>query len=258
MDLHLSGRKALITGASRGIGATAAEVFAGEGCDLHLAARDGAALEALALRLRAAHGTDVSVHPVDLRSPGAAAALADAVGPVDILVNNAGDVPGGSLAELDDSAWRGGFELKVFGYIALAKQVYAQMTAGGVIVNTIGASAERYDPAFIAGSTANAALVAFTRTLGGASPADGIRVVGVSPAPVDTERIVTLTKAMARNHLGSEDRYRELFARFPFGRPASTREIADAIAFLASDRSAYTSGVVLTVDGGLTAKAGLA
>jgi len=257
MDLALTGRTALVTGASRGIGAAVADVLAEAGCALRLVARHEPALHRYAHRLAADHGVEATPYPTDLRDPTAVAALAEAVGAVDILVNNAGDIPGGTLADLDDLAWRRAFELKVFGTIGLTRHAYARMKAagGGVIVNVIGASAERYDAAFIAGSTGNAALVAFTRTLGGVSPADGIRVAGVSPAPVDTERIVTLTRAMAGTHLGDPDRYRELFDRFPFGRPASTREIADAVAFLASDRSAYTSGTVLTVDGGLTARA---
>ncbi|UYM05946.1 short-chain dehydrogenase/reductase [Solicola gregarius] len=257
MDLHLEGRTALVTGASRGIGAAVADVLAEAGCDIRLVAREGSALTAAAERVRTTYGVSATAHPVDLRNPSAIADLVATAGDVDILVNNAGDIPGGTLADLDDASWRSAFELKVFGYISVTRRVYARMKelGGGVVVNNIGASAERYDPAYIAGSTGNAALVAFTRTLGGASLADGIRVVGVSPAPVDTERIVTLTRSMARSHLGDAERYRELLARFPLGRPASTREIADAIAFLASDRSAYTSGVILTVDGGLTAAA---
>ena len=257
MDLNLAGRKALVTGASRGIGAAIAEALAEAGCHLRLVARGEQAVCERARRLAAEHGVEAQPHPTDLRDPAAIARLSDAVGDVDILVNNAGDVPGGTLTDLDDRAWRAAFELKVFGYIGLTRQTYTRMKArgGGVIVNVIGASSERFDHAFIAGSTSGAALVAFTRSLGGTSLADGIRVVGVSPAPVDTERIITLTREMARIHLGEEDRYRELFARFPLGRPASTREIADAVAFLASNRSAYTSGTVLTIDGGLTASA---
>jgi NAD(P)-dependent dehydrogenase (short-subunit alcohol dehydrogenase family) len=257
MDLNLTGRRALVTGASKGIGAATAQVLAEEGCALRLVARDRQALDELAGKLRADHGVPVTIHPADLRDPDAVAELARRAGDVDILVNNAGDLPGGPLHALDDQAWRHGFALKVFGYISLSRYVYAAMKrrGGGVIINNIGASGEASDATYIAGSTGNAALIAFTRALGGVSLKDSIRVVGINPGPVDTERIVYLLRSMAQARLGDPERYRELFADLPAGRPATPRQIADSIAFLASDRSGYTSGTVLTVDGGLTAAA---
>jgi NAD(P)-dependent dehydrogenase (short-subunit alcohol dehydrogenase family) len=96
--------------------------------------------------------------------------------------------------------------------------------------------------------------MAFTRALGGKSLDDKIRVVGINPGPVETDRIVSLMKAGAKARFGDEERYRELMARFPLGRAAKPREIADMMAFLASDRSGYTTGVVLTIDGGICAR----
>ncbi|MFG2076233.1 SDR family oxidoreductase [Nonomuraea maritima] len=255
MDLKLRGKSALVTGASQGIGAATAEVLAEEGCDLHLAARNAAALEELARRLRQEHGVDVQVHPADLRRPEDLTRLADAVPDIDILVNNAGDIPGGTLDAIDANTWRHAWDLKVLGYIDLTRLVYARMrTRGrGVIVNNIGVAGERVDANYITGSSGNAALMAFTRALGGGSPADGIRVVGVNPGAVATERILTLMKKQAGSSSGDESR---LTSRFPFGRAAEPREVADLIAFVASDRSAYTSGVVFTIDGGLSATAG--
>jgi NAD(P)-dependent dehydrogenase (short-subunit alcohol dehydrogenase family) len=258
MDLHLRGKRVLITGASRGIGAAAAEVFAEEGCDLLLAARDAARLGELAARLRAAHGVEVAVHAADLRSPDDLKRLGDAARALDILINNAGDIPGGSIDRVDEATWRHAWELKVFGYINLTRQVYAQMKVRGhgVIINDIGAAGERFDANYIAGSAGNAALMAFTRALGGSSLDDNIRVVGINPGPVETDRIVTLMKTQAQIRFGDDSRYRELMAKLPRGRAAAAREIADAMAFLASDRSAYTSGVIVTIDGGICARAG--
>ena len=154
--------------------------------------------------------------------------------------------------------WRHAWELKVFGYINLTRLIYAGMKArgGGVIVNDIGSAGEQFDFNYVAGSAGNAALMALTRALGSRSLEDGIRVVGVNPGPVETDRIVALMKAQAVARFGDADRYRELMARFPLGRPAKPREIADLMAFLASDRSGYTSGVIFTVDGGITARGG--
>jgi NAD(P)-dependent dehydrogenase (short-subunit alcohol dehydrogenase family) len=255
MDLHLRGKRVLITGASKGIGAAAAEAFAEEGCHIHLAARNVEMLEALAYRLRARHQIDVTIHPVDLRKPDDLASLAATAGDIDILVNNAGDIPGGSIDKIDEPTWRHAWDLKVFGFINLTRLVYAQMKARGhgVIVNDIGAAGEKFDANYICGSAGNAALMAFTRALGGKSLKDNIRVVGINPGPVETERHITLMKTRAKNQFGDENRYRELQAGLPLGRPAHSREIADLMTFLASDRAGYTSGVIYTVDGGLSA-----
>lgn len=256
MDMHLTGKRALITGASRGIGAATAEAFAEEGCNLALAARNRSALDALATTLSKTHGVEVTVHDVDLRRASDIAALAAAEGDVDILVNNAGDVPGGSLESIDETTWRHAWDLKVFGYINLTRAVYSRMKVrgGGVIINDIGAAGERFDFNYIAGTSGNAALMAFTRALGGRSLDDKIRVVGVNPGPVETDRIIALMKRQAHARFGDESRYPELMQRFPLQRAAKPREIADLIVFLASQRSGYTSGVVFTVDGGISAR----
>lgn len=255
MDLHLRGKRVLITGASKGIGAAAAEAFAEEGCHLRLAARNNDALKALAARLRRSHQIDVAVHAVDLRQPDDLARLAAEATDIDILVNNAGDIPGGSLDKIDEATWRHAWDLKVFGFINLTRLIYARMKAQGhgVIINDIGAAGEKFDANYITGSAGNAALIAFTRALGGKSLADNIRVVGINPGPVGTDRHVTLMKTRAHTQLGDENRYKELQKGLPQGRPAHPREIADLMAFLASDRSGYTSGVIFTVDGGIAA-----
>ena len=252
MDLHLRGKRVLITGASKGIGAAAAEAFAEEGCHLRLAARSTEQMQALADRLRSSHQIDVQVHGVDLRNADDLAKLAKHAADIDILVNNAGDIPGGALDAIDEAKWRHAWELKVFGYINLTRLVYAQMKARGhgVIVNDIGAAGEKFDANYITGSAGNAALMAFTRALGGKSLKDNIRVVGINPGPVGTDRHVTLMKTRAKTQLGDENRYRELQQGLPLNRPAHPREIGDLMAFLASDRSGYTSGVIVTVDGG--------
>jgi NAD(P)-dependent dehydrogenase (short-subunit alcohol dehydrogenase family) len=96
--------------------------------------------------------------------------------------------------------------------------------------------------------------MAFTRALGGRSLEDGIRVVGVNPGPVDTERINKVLKSHAQRLLGDASRYTELKANYPLGRAATVAEIADLFVYLASDRSSYTSGTIVTVDGGITSK----
>ena len=251
MDLHLRGKSVLITGASKGIGAAAAEAFAEEGCNVHIAARNVEAMKALADRLRSSHQVNVTAHPTDLRKQEDLQRLARDTRGIDILVNNAGDIPGGALDKVDEVTWRHAWELKVFGYINLTRLVFADMQARGhgVIINDIGAAGERFDYDYIAGSVGNAALMAFTKSLGGRSLHFGVRVVGINPGPVQTDRIISLMKTRAKTQFGDESRYGELMKNFPQGRAAKPREIADMMAFLASDRSGYTSGCIVTIDG---------
>jgi NAD(P)-dependent dehydrogenase (short-subunit alcohol dehydrogenase family) len=256
MDLQLRGKKVLITGASQGIGESLAETFAEEGCDLHLVARSAGKLETLARRLREKHGTSISVQQQDIAADDAATLISRVAGRVDVLVNNAGAIPGGDLWQVNAQNWRKGWEVKVFGYIDLCRSFYEMMKSagGGVILNNIGNGGENFDFRYIAGTTGNAALMAFSRALGGRSLDDGIRVVGINPGPVATDRIIKIMKARAVEQWGDESRYAELLNAYPLGRPASVREVSDLFAFLASPRSAYTSGVIVTIDGGLTSR----
>lgn len=255
MQLDLGNRIALITGASKGIGLGCAEVLAAEGCHLHLAARNGAALREAKSRLESEHGVQVTVHEADLSSTAAMEALAAATGDIDILVNNAGDIPAGPLSQVTDEAIRRGFDLKVFGYITLARLYYPRMKGrDGVIINVIGNSGENWDASYFAGSTGNAALMSFTKAIGGRSLDDGIRVVGINPGPVATDRMLKIMKVKAAEMLGDAARWEELYARYPGKRPATVREVADLVAFMASPRAGYITGTVVTLDGGIAAR----
>jgi NAD(P)-dependent dehydrogenase (short-subunit alcohol dehydrogenase family) len=260
MEMQLAGQRVLTTGASQGIGEGLARAFANEGCHLSLVARSAERLDALAAELRSAHGVQVDVLALDMTRPGAIADIISFAGHADILVNNAGAIPGGTLWEVDENAWRKGWELKVFGYINLTRAMYMEMkTRGrGVILNNIGNGGQNFDFNYIAGTTGNAALMAFTCALGGRSLEDGIRVVGVNPGPVATERIAKVLKGHAARLLGDEARSGELLARYPLGRAATVPEIADLFVYLASDRSGYTTGTIVTVDGGITSKRSVA
>ena len=140
MDLNLKGKRALVTGGSKGIGRACAQVLAEEGCAVTIASRDAAALAATAADIEAKTGADVQWKAADLSQRGVAEELAAAVGDLDILVNNAGAIPGGDLQKVDEDTWRRAWDLKVFGYINLTRAVYARMKAGrsGVIVNILG------------------------------------------------------------------------------------------------------------------------
>jgi hypothetical protein len=252
MDLRLVGKTALITGGSKGIGRATADVLAGEGCNVILVARDEATLEEAAAGIRASRQVNVRTIAADLSSDTAVRKVAAEAGDLDILVNNAGAIPPGDVLSVDDTRWRQAWDLKVFGYISFCRVVYAQMKArkSGVIVNVIGAAGEKFPANYIAGAAGNASLMAFTRALGKAAPGDGLRVVAINPGPVETDRLVMLRRAEAQAKFGDPERWRELSSGMPFGRAASPTEIGNAVAFLASPVSGYTTGTVLTIDGG--------
>ena len=257
MDLELRGKTVLITGGSKGIGLAAAKGFAAEGCDLHLTSRTADDLQAAKGIIEQAHGVAVTVHPMDLSVQGNVAALGAAVGEVDILVNNAGAIPGGDVAAVDEARWRAAWDLKVFGYINMTRHFLGAMTARGhgVIVNVVGLAGERPDANYVAGSAGNASLMAFTRAIGSTSLDKGVRVLAVNPGPVETDRITTLLRTRAEAEFGDPERWRELTTNWPMGRAAKAEECADLVVFAASARASYISGVVLTIDGGIGARA---
>ena len=259
MDLQLAGRTVLITGGSKGIGLATAKWFAAEGADVNLVARSADDLSAAADRIRKTSSVKVNTYAADLSDAAARQAVAGRYPDVDIVVNNAGAIPSGTLGSVDEATWRAAWDLKVFGYIDMTRIYFGRMQARrrGVIVNVVGVGGERLDFNYIAGSTGNAALMAFTRALGGRSPDVGVRVVGVNPGPVATERFEWLGRQRAAAELGDPERWTEKLKALPWGRAARPDEIAAAIVFLASDLSSYTSGTILTIDGGIVHRAGL-
>ncbi|CAM3684547.1 Short-chain dehydrogenase [Bordetella sputigena] len=257
MELGLKGKSALITGGSKGIGLATAHSFAREGvATLHLAARSEEGLAAARAALTATYDVIVHIHPMDLAVNENALALARRCADVDILVNNAADSAAGPLHKLSDQIWRDSLDMKIFSYVTLSRELYAHMKrrGGGVIVNDIGNSGENPDADYIVGTTGNAAMMAFTRALGGRSLDDGIRVVGVNPGPVATDRMVKLMKRRALDWYDDESRWEELFDKYPGKRPASAEEVGDLIVWLASERAGYITGTIVTIDGGIASR----
>ena len=218
MDLHLRGKRVLITGASKGSARRPPKPLPRK-APSRLAARGGDQLKALPSGCAGAPDRRQR-HVVDLRKPEDIARLAKEAADIDILVNNAGDIPGGSIDKIDEPTWRHAWELKVFGYINLTRAYRRpdEIARHGVIVNDIGAAGEKFDANYICGSAGNAALMAFTRALGGKSLAENIRVVGINSGPARTDRHVTLLKTRAKHQFGDETARRN--SERPAARPS--------------------------------------
>lgn len=252
MDLNLRGRTALITGASKGIGLGAAEVLAEEGVNVVLVSRTQADLDAVRDNVASRWNVRAEVHAFDISDSANVDRLAALHSDIDILVNNAGAIPAGNLQEIDEARWREAWDLKVYGYVNMCRRFYTEMKqrGRGVIIDILGMAGERMDAGYVAGSTGNAGLMAFTKTLGGAASADNLRVVGINPGAIATDRLVTVMKKRAQDRLGDANRWEELMKPLPSGRAGTSEEIGWMVAFLASDKSAYTSGTIITIDGG--------
>jgi 3-oxoacyl-[acyl-carrier protein] reductase len=237
MDLGLKGKSALITGASRGIGFACAKAFAEEGCDVRMVALDLQRLESAAEIIAGIGGGTVTTHVADMAQTDDLLGMIDRFSDSDILVNNGGGIPAGTLDEIDGPAWRAGWNSKVFGYIDATRAMLEHMyvRGSGVIVNVIGMGAVMHMYNYAAGSSGNSALMAFTEAVGSRSIDRGVRVVGVNPGAIDTDRYQGI---------------RVISADMPLGRAGTPSEVGDVVAFLASDRATYISGTVISIDGG--------
>lgn len=252
MDLDLKGRRVVVTGGSRGIGYAIALAFAREGALPLLVSRSAESLAQAAQAIRADTGITASTLAADIGSPDGVQTVAAAAADCDILVNNAGAIPGGTLTDVDDARLRQAWDLKLFGYISLTRAVLPRMEqrGNGVIANIIGSAAVAPRAEFIAGSTANAALMAFTQGIGGASVRGGVRVFGINPSGTRSDRMETMLRRQAESKLGSADRWKELTTQMPFGRLMEPGEVADFTVFCCSSRAGYLSGEVINLDGG--------
>jgi len=257
MDLGLSGRRALVVGASRGLGAAITRRLASEGATVLATARKP---EAIASRI-ADLPVEVRrrVHPLrldlsDMSILDAAVDEALAGGPIDVLVNNCGGPLPGAARDVDDDAWLDAFRSMALATFHLTRRLLPGMVErrwGRVI--TVGSSGIVQPIANLALSNAvRASIAGWSKTLAGEVAASGVTVNMVLPGRIDTERVAALDAARAkRESIEVDEVRRRSVAEIPVGRYGEAEEFASVVAFLAGAPSSYVTGSMVRVDGGL-------
>jgi len=254
MDLLLSNKIAIITGASRGIGKAIAETLSAEGMKVVLAARSSKELESLAKSL----SNESLIQVVDLRAPESAnqvvASTIEKFGNVDLLVNNAGATKRGDFLELSDADWQDGYALKFFGAMRGARAAWPHLCAsGGSIINIVGIGGRTGSAEFTIGGAVNASVLNLTKCLADRGLKEGVRVNAINPGSIATERLQIRLREFASEQgvevAAAEKEMANAFKIARFGEPA---EIARVVAFLASPQSSYCQGAIVDVDGGAT------
>jgi 3-oxoacyl-[acyl-carrier protein] reductase len=252
MNLELDGKSVIVTGGSKGIGRAIALGMLAEGANVLACARGAEALATLAADAPKSGGrleTCVADMTDATAIDGVAARCCKTFGRIDILVNNAGSARTGEFLELDDQAWLDDWRLKFFGYVRMARTVMRLMERGGVILNIIGAAALNPRRTYMIGGAANAALNHFTKALADEGGRRGVRVVGVNPGPIMTERLLKMRAGLIGDNPGASDAFSRMT---PLGRVGTPEEVADLTMFLASRRAAFIHGANITIDGGYT------
>lgn len=259
MDLNLSGRHALVCGASQGIGRATAVELAELGADVTLLARSADRLAALADSLPRKHANQChGWRSVDMQdTDGLKATCADIVEatPVHILINNSGGPPGGPIESAEAVAFESTFRQHVLAAHALLQTVLPGMRGNryGRVVNVISTSVKEPIPGLGVSNTVRAAMAAWAKTLAGELAAEGITVNNVLPGYTRTARLDGLLAAKAqKSGRNEQDLAKEMAATVPARRFGEPDEIAAVIAFLCTPAAAYVNGVSIAVDGGRT------
>ena len=258
MDLKLQGKRALVTGASRGLGYAIARTLANEGASIALNSRSTDSLFEAAEDLAQTSGVQVQALPGDVTDPTVPDRLVtrtvEQLGGLDLLVTNAGGPPSGKFESFDDQTWQTAIDLSLLSHVRLiraALPALRQSEAASVLTLT-SYSVKQPIPNLVLSNSVRAATVGLTKTLALELGADGIRFNSILPAWTETERVHELMSARAEtNDTSVAFETAKQAADSPLGRMAKPQELANAAVFLLSPAASYITGVMLTVDGGM-------
>ena len=258
MDLHLTGRRALVCGGSSGLGRAVAEALAAEGAHVALLSRDAAKLQVVADGINATATGRAAVVTADLADHAGLLAAVDTAegllgGPIEILLNNTGGPPPSGVAGLDPELWRAQFESMVLSVFRLTDRVLPAMRAAGWgrILNVASSSAVEPSPVLGVSTTLRAGIAGWAKSLATEVAADGVTVNTLLPGRIDTPRIQQLDQANAeRTGVPPEQARAKSVESIPVGRLGDPAEFGAVAAFLASPKAAYVTGSLIRIDGG--------
>ncbi len=256
MDLGLKGRKALVTGGSKGIGRAIAFELAGEGADLAICARGARDLDDTAATLREETGVDVFAGAADVTDANEIRAFVEqaaaALGGLDILVNNAGSALPGTFEDVEEVRWRADLDVKLFAAMRCVRAAlpYLKQSTQARIININSIVGRQIAPEYIANSTDRAACLAFSKGLADNLAKYGVLVNSVNPGNVKSQAWGSTLDYFAPD-AELEEYYAQASRETPLGRVGEADEIAAVVTFLASKRASYITGASIDVDGGL-------
>ncbi|GAA1577712.1 MULTISPECIES: SDR family oxidoreductase [Kribbella] len=255
MELELTGKTAVVTGASKGIGLACVEALAREGADVIGISRDTGNLTK-AQETLAAKGLSFRAEAVDLTDADATRAAFERIGVPDILINCAGAARRTPVDELDSAALHAAMDAKYFTYMHATEAVIGGMAerGGGAVVNVVGQGGRAANPLHIGGGAANAALMLASAGYAKAYAGKGVRVNVINPGTTRTGRVDEgLEAAVRATGRPKDELLQDLVRDIPMGRVGEPEEVADVAVFLASARASYVTASIITMDGGTTA-----
>jgi 3-oxoacyl-[acyl-carrier protein] reductase len=256
MELQLTGKVALVTGASRGIGAAIAAELAREGMHVCLVARDEGKLHEVARSLTNVSSISTQVLAADLRDPSEPARVIDAAvarfGRLDLLVNNAGATKRADFFSLTEEDWQDGFALKFHGYVRMTRAAWPHLRNNqGSIVNIVGIGSRAGSAEFTIGGSVNVALLNFTKAMADIGIKDGVRVNAINPGLIETDRFARNVERVMHEHaMTREAALAFLLQSHGTKRVGRPDEIGHLTAYLASPVADFMQGTIIDIDGG--------